>query len=209
MITIYIADDHFLIRDGLKKLFEHEMDIVVAGDGGDAFEVLEFVRNNSCDIIILDLNLPGKNGLEVLEDIKGIKPEIKVLVLSMHSEESYGVRAMRGGAAGYLNKEKSSDELLKAVRRISEGRKYVSAELAEKLAEEIDRNVTKSGKQTLSDREFEVVVLYAKGYSQNEIAEKLYVSPSTVSTYRGRIMKKLGISNNAELIMYAVKNGII
>lgn len=209
MITIYIADDHFLIRDGLKKLFERESDITVAGEGTNADEVIDFVNNHPVDIIILDINLPGKNGLEILDYIKRIRPEIKVLILSMYSAESYGVRAIRSGASGYMNKEKSSDELLLAVRKIAEGRRYVSPELAEKLAEEIDDKISKTGKEALSNRELEVLLMYAKGASQAEIAESLSVSPSSVSTYRSRIMKKLGISTNAELIMYAVQNKLI
>lgn len=209
MITIYIADDHSLIREGLRTLFEKADDIVIAGEGTTADEVVEFISSNEVDIVILDINLPDKNGFEVLEYIKRIRSHIKVLVLSMYPEESYGVRVMRAGASGYLNKEKSSQELLQAIRIIADGRKYVGPVLAEKLAEEFDKKTADGGKITLSNREFEVLVMYAKGASQAEIADALSVSAGTVSTYRRRIMKKLGISTNAELIMYAVKNNLL
>lgn len=209
MITIYIADDHFLIREGLKKLFEKESDIRLAGEGTNADEVINFAGSHHVDIIILDINLPGKNGFEVLEYIKRVKPEIKVLVLSMESEESYGVRAIKAGASGYLNKEKSSGELLHAIRTIADGRRYVGPELADKLAEEMDMSSARQGKVELSTREFEVLIMYAKGASQSDIAAALSVSAGTVSTYRSRIMKKLGAKTNADLIMYAVKNKLL
>lgn len=209
MIKIYIADDHQLIREGLKKVLKGEEGLTVAGDTGNPYEILPFLKNNEIDVVVLDLNFPDRNGLEILKDIKTIYPDIAVLILSMHPEEHYAVRVLKAGASGYLTKESASDELLAAIRKAGSGGKYISTALAEKLAFDLDVTMSKSSHQVLSDREFEVMILIARGKPQNEIAAELNLSPSTVNTYRGRILEKMGFKSNAELVQYAVKNKLI
>lgn len=209
MIRVYIADDHQLIREGLKRVLKGEDGITVAGDTGNPSEILPFLQKNDVDVVVLDLNFPDRNGLEILKDIKTIHPEIAVLILSMHPEDHYAVRVLKAGASGYLTKESASDELLAAIRKAGAGGKYISAALAEKLAFDLDGTLGKSTHQVLSDREFEVMILIARGKPQNEIAAELNLSPSTVNTYRGRILEKMGFKSNAELVQYAVKNKLI
>ncbi|MCC6550190.1 MAG: response regulator transcription factor [Ignavibacteriaceae bacterium] len=209
MIKVYIADDHQLIREGLKKILKGEDGITIAGDTGSADEILPFLGSNEINVVVLDLNFPDRNGLEILKDIKSLHPDTAVLILSMHPEEHYAVRALKAGASGYLTKESASEELLRAIRKAGAGGKYLSATLAEKLAFDLDATLGKASHQVLSDREFEVMVLIAKGKPQNEIAGDLNLSPSTVNTYRGRILEKMGFKSNAELVQYAVKNKLI
>lgn len=209
MIKVYIADDHQLIREGLKKILKGEDGITIAGDTGSADEILPFLGSNEINVVVLDLNFPNRNGLEILKDIKSLHPDTAVLILSMHPEEHYAVRALKAGASGYLTKESASEELLRAIRKAGAGGKYLSATLAEKLAFDLDATLGKASHQVLSDREFEVMVLIAKGKPQNEIAGDLNLSPSTVNTYRGRILEKMGFKSNAELVQYAVKNKLI
>jgi len=208
-ISVFIADDHTLIREGLKKVLRGEENISICGETGDSSEIVKNVVENEIDVLILDINFPDKNGLEILKDIKKIKPEVKVLMLSMYPEEHYAVRSLKAGASGYLTKESASDELHLAIRKISKGGKYISAELAEKLAFDIDSTLGKASHTELSDREFEVMILMAKGKQQSEIASDLSLSPSTVNTYRGRILEKLGLKSNAEMVHYAIQNKLI
>lgn len=209
MIRVYIADDHQLIREGLKKVLKGENGISVAGDTGNPDEILPFLDSHDTDVVVLDLNFPSRSGLEILKDIKSIHPEVAVLILSMHPEEHYAVRALKAGASGYLTKESAPEELLAAIRKAGAGGKYISQPLAEKLAFDLDLTLGKVSHQMLSDREFEVMILMAKGKPQNEIASDLNLSPSTVNTYRARILEKMGFKSNAELVQYAVKNKLI
>lgn len=209
MIQVYIADDHQLIREGLKKVLKGESGISVAGDNGNPDEILPFLDSHDTDVVVLDLNFPSRSGLEILKDIKSIHPEVAVLILSMHPEEHYAVRALKAGASGYLTKESDPEELLAAIRKAGAGGEYISQALAEKLAFDLDLTLGKVSHQMLSDREFEVMILMAKGKPQNEIASDLNLSPSTVNTYRARILEKMGFKSNAELVQYAVKNKLI
>lgn len=209
MTKVFIADDHMLIREGLKKILKPEPDITIVGETADPLTIQTFLENNEVDILILDINMPGKNGLDVLKDIKITNPDVKVLILSMSPEEHYAKRAYKAGASGYISKDSVSEELVLAIRKVAVGRKYVSPTFAELLAADVDPGSKKSENGLLSDREFQVLVLLAKGKSQIDIGEELALSPSTVNTYRSRILEKLNLKSNAEMIYYAVQNKII
>lgn len=209
MIKIFIADDHILIREGLKKLFKSEIDMEVVGDSEDPFEVIEFVSKNDVDVLILDINLPNKSGLEVLKELKIVKPAIKTLMLSMHPEDRYAIRCLKAGAWGYISKDSDLEIIIKAVHKISQGRKYVSENLAEQMALEVDNLSQKESYKSLSDRELEVLLLFVNGKGQTDIAEQLNLSISTINTYRSRIFQKLNLKSIAELTRYAVENKLI
>lgn len=207
-LKIFIADDHLLIREGLKKLLQYEQDLKVVGESDSPEETISFVLENEVDILILDLNLPGKSGLDILKHVKLVKPELHVLILSMYPEDQFAERTLKAGASGYLTKESATDEMIKAIRKVAKGGKYISQKLAEKLIfrKESDNELPH---ETLSDREFQVLKLMAKGKSQVDISGELNLSTSTVNTYRGRILQKLGLKTNAELIHYALQNKLI
>lgn len=209
MIKVLIADDHSLIREGFKKIIARESDITVVGEAADSSGVMRFLDKQSCDIVVLDITMPGKNGLDILGDIRLRYPDLNVLILSMHAEEHYALRALKNGARGYLTKESAPDELIKAIRKIHGGRMYISQEVAEQLAYNIGGKSEKMPHDDLSDREFQVLQLLAKGKTISEIGEMLAISASTVSTYRQRILEKLNLKNTSELILYAVKNRLI
>lgn len=209
MIRTIIADDHKLIRDGIKKLFENEMDLSVVAETGDPFEVASLVEKTEFDVLLLDLNFPNRSGLDVLKDVKLISPKTKILVLSMYPEEKYAIRILKAGANGYVSKEGNPDEIINAVRRIYDGRKYISAELSDKLIDELDKPSVKNPHENLSDREFQVFIGIANGKGQTQLAEELNISVSTINTYRSRILQKLEVSNSAELIHYALKHNLI
>jgi two-component system invasion response regulator UvrY len=209
MIRILIADDHSIVRRGLKQiLFEEfpDADIMEANDGT---ELLRLARTSSWNIIISDLSMPGRNGLETLKLLKTEFPKTPVLILSMHPEDQYAIRVLRAGAAGYLTKESASDELVNAVRKILEGRHYISDSVAEKLAENLEQDSTKALHETLSDREFDVLKLIASGKTVSEIAGILSLSVTTVSTYRARILLKTKMKTNAEVTHYAIQNKLV
>ncbi len=207
MINILIADDHSLIREGFKKILSRENDLTVVGEAGNAFEIMDTLGKNACDVIVLDISMPGKTGLDILSDIRIQFPNVKILILSMHSEEHYALRALKGGALGYLTKESAPDELITAIRKIHSGRMYISEVVAEQLANNIGgKKKEKLSHENLSDREFQVIQMLASGKSIAEISERLAISSSTVSTYRQRIMEKLNLKNTSELILYAIDN---
>lgn len=208
-IRVLLADDHMLFRKGLKMILEETPDMVVAGEAGSGQEAIDRVSESYYDVVLLDLSMPGKEGLEVLKEVKKIKPELPVLVLTMHPEDQYAVRVLRAGASGYLTKKNAPDEVVAAVRKVFSGRKYISPSLAEKLAVEITEGSEQPLHKSLSDREFEVFRLIASGKSLTDIAKGLSLSINTVSTYRARILDKLNMKNNAEIIHYAIKNRII
>jgi len=209
MINVFIADDHTLIREGFKKILERESDIQVVGEAGCAFEVLDFLKQHGCHILVLDLSLPDKNGLDLLGDISKLYPSVKTLILTMHAEEHYAIRALKAGAAGYLTKESAPDELIKAIRSIVAGHYYISQNIAEQLAHSIGGKIDKLPHERLSNREFQIMRLLAEGRTTSEIGQELSISSSTVSTYRQRIMRKLNVHSIADVILYAVNNRLI
>ena len=207
MIKILIADDHSIVRKGLTQIVEEVSGMLVSGEAASGREALEQVRKYDYDVVILDISRPGMTGLDVLKQIKVKKPKLPVLMLSIHPEEQYAVRALKAGASGYLTKDRAPDELIAAIRTAYEGNKYVSASLAEKLA--LDLETGRLPHEGLSDREFQVMCMIAKGKAIKAIGEELYLSPKTVSTYRSRILVKMKIKNNEELTRYALNNRLI
>ena len=209
MIRILIADDHAIIREGLKQIISETPDMTVADEAIDGHEVLSKALKNDYDVAVLDITMPGRNGLDVLKELKKQKPELPVLVLTIHPEEQYAVRVLKAGASGYLTKESAPEELTAAIRKISEGKKYVTSSLAEKLVSDLNVDTEKPLHNALSDREFEVMCMIATGKTVRQIGEELFLSEKTVSTYRSRILEKMGMKNNAELIHYAIKHGLV
>jgi two-component system invasion response regulator UvrY len=207
-MRILIVDDHAVVRDGVKRIFE-EQPAAVFGEAGTAPEALKLATEAIWDAVVLDISLAGRNGLEVLRELKQIRPRLPVLILSMHSEEQYARRAFRAGAAGYITKDSSRAELAKAINRVIEGGRYVSPALAEKLVFDIERATDRPLHEALSDREFEVMCLIASGKTLKEIAELLSLSDKTISTYRTRVLEKMDMKTNAELTHYAIKNGLV
>lgn len=209
MIRILVADDHAVVREGIKQILAGQEDIVVADEAGSGSETLAKVMKQRFDLILLDISMPGRSGVEVLEEIKAMQPKIPVLILSMHPEEQYAVRMLRAGAAGYLTKASAPQELISAIRKVSHGGKYITISLAEKLAFELDDRLDKPLHEKLSNREYQVMLMLASGKFVGEVAEELCLSAKTVSTYRARIMEKMNMKKNAELTLYAVKNNLL
>src|SRR5262245_44253886 len=191
VIKVLIVDDHAVVRQGLKQIITVVPDMMVVAEATDGLEALEKAQSEECDVLVLDISLPGRSGLDILKDVRLVRPKLPVLVLSMHAEEQFAVRLLRAGASGYLNKESAPDELVKAIYKVVEGGKYVSPALAERLAYEIEGEADKLPHETLSDREFQVMCLLAGGKTVKEIAEGLSLSAKTVSTYRTRILTKM------------------
>ena len=209
MIRALIADDHAVVRQGLKQILGDTPEMVVAGEATNGQEVLDKVRAETWDVVVLDISMPDRSGLDVLKQLRSERPKLPVLVLSMHSEDQYAVRVLKAGASGYLTKDSAPDELVKAIRKVVSGGTYVSSFLAEKLAFEIGTDSSRLPHETLSDREFQVLRLIAAGESVTEIAAELYLSVKTVSTYRARLLQKMNLTTNAELIHYAMHNHLI
>jgi len=209
MLKILIADDHPVFRRGLKQIISEASDMVVADEATDGWEALSKVRAGGCDVVLLDITMPGKNGMDVLAHLKNERPTLPILILSMHPEEQYAVRALRAGASGYLTKESTPDELVAAIRKVSRGGKYVSSSLAETLAFALQAKGEQPLHKTLSDREYQVMCMIASGKTVAEIAIELSLSVKTISTYRSRILEKMKMKNNAELARYATKNQLI
>jgi DNA-binding NarL/FixJ family response regulator len=204
MIRVFIADDHNLFRAGLQQILAKQGDIVVVGEAGTGSGALEGIRSTPCDVLLLDITMPGRGGLDIIKDVRLEYPRMAILVLSMHPEDQYALRVLRAGASGYLTKESAAGELISAIRKVATGSRYVSPELAEKLATSVWRNPDVPAHQTLSEREFEVMRLLASGMKLTEIAETLHLSEKTITTYRSRILEKLRLHTNAELIHYAI-----
>jgi two-component system invasion response regulator UvrY len=206
---VLIVDDHPIVRDGLKQVLGRAEEIIVAGEADSADDALAQVRREDWDLLILDVSLPGRSGFDLLHDLRRVKPDLPVLVLSMHAEEEFAVRAIRAGASGYLRKDCSSTDLVSAIEVILEGRKFITASVALQLAEEIGHDGDRPLHERLSDRELEVLTLIASGKSTKEIAAMLSVGKSTVSTYRTRIMEKLKLHSNAEITRYGIRSGLV
>lgn len=204
-----IADDHAVVRSGLKQILAETSDIVVAGEATNGREVLEKLEKHHWDVLVLDITMPGRSGLEILKDIKRLKPELPVLVLSMHAEEQFATRTLKAGASGYLNKESAPEELVKAIRKVCAGGKYVSATQAERMVGELTGDADKLPHELLSDREYEILCLIASGKTPTQIARELSLSVKTVSTYRARILEKMNLTTSAQLTHYAIKGGLV
>jgi two-component system, NarL family, invasion response regulator UvrY len=209
MIKVIIADDHPIVRKGLKEVLAEDPNIAVVDEAGDGHELLRKLRDRDFDVIILDISMPGLDGLEVLRKIKSENKAAHVLMLTIHPEARYAVRCLKMGAEGYLTKGSAPDELVQAVKRISGGRKYISQNLAEALTDELTSESHSSPHEALSDREYQVLLRIASGSPLKEIADQLALSVKTVSTYRSRILEKLKLQNNTELILYAIRHDLV
>jgi DNA-binding NarL/FixJ family response regulator len=208
MIRVIIADDHPVVRAGIKQVLSESAEIQVTAEMGSGEALIEEVRKNDYDVVLLDITMPGIGGLETLKRLKALKPELPVLMLSVHSEDQFALRTMKAGAAGYLTKESAPVELVRAIRQVVGGRKYLSLGFSEKLATELHQGINRLPHERLSDREMQVLCMMAAGKTASGIAAELNLSVKTVSTYRARIIEKTGMATNAELIAYAVKNEI-
>lgn len=210
MMRILLVDDHEVVRDGVKKIFEEERSVDTHfGEASTPPEALHLATEQEWDVVVLDLSLGGRSGLEVLKELNNIRPKLPVLILSMHSEEQYARRAFKAGAAGYVTKDSPRDELFQAIKKVISGARYVSPSLAEKLVVDLSRGESRAPHETLSDREFEVMCLIASGKTVGEIADLLSLSDKTISTYRGRLLEKMCMKTNAELTRYAVQNRLV
>jgi two-component system, NarL family, invasion response regulator UvrY len=209
MIRVVIIDDHNLVREGLKKLLAAESDIAVAGEAADASAGLAVIERIVPDIVVLDVSLPGRSGLDLLVDIRQRFASVRVLMLSMHPEESYGLRALTAGAAGYLGKDSVPEELAAAIRRIHSGRRYITPELAERLAEDLGKQNVSEAHERLSQREFEVMLHIAAGKPPRDIAQILCIGERTVGTYRRRILEKLHLTSTADIVHYVLEHRLV
>lgn len=209
MRKILIVDDHAIVRQGWKHILTEELPGAEYGEAGNGQELWEKVQTGSWDMVLLDIHMPGKNGLLVLKELREAYPNLPVLILSMYPERQYAVRVLKAGAAGYLTKESAPDELAMAIKKVLNGGKYISPTLVEHLAVQFDALSERASHLTLSDREFQVLCLLASGHSLKEIADQLHVSLSTVGTYRARILEKMQLRNNTELTHYAIEHGLV
>lgn len=206
MIKVFVSDDHTIVRQGLKQIVADIDDIEVVGEAGSGRETLGLLSKQDCDIVLLDITMPDKSGIEILKDLKKLRPELKVLMLTMHPEEQYAIRALRAGAYGYLTKESAPDELVSAIRKVVSGSRYISEALAIKLADQLVTPAEEPLHQRLSDREFQIMLMIASGKKLNEIANTLFLAKTTISTYRHRVLQKMEMSSNAEIARYATEN---
>ncbi|HWY47852.1 MAG TPA: response regulator transcription factor [Bryobacteraceae bacterium] len=209
MIKVLIADDHAILRRGLKEILQRELDGVTCGEAEDAQQALTEVQKQPWDVVILDISMPGRSGLDLLGDLQRTQPKLPVLVLSMHAEGQYGRRVLKAGAAGYMNKESAPEELISALRKVLAGGRYVSPALAEDLAVALDYDSERPPHETLSGREFEILRMLASGKTVSQIAGELHLSATTVSTYRTRILGKMKMATTAELIRYALQTRLV
>ncbi|MBS1186737.1 MAG: response regulator [Burkholderiaceae bacterium] len=208
-IRVLIADDHAIVREGLKQILADTSDIVVAGEAKNGLEAIRLARSSEAQVMLLDISMPDKNGIEVLKQIKKEMPQLAVLMLSMHREELYAIRSLKAGAAGYLNKQSAPNELVNAIRMVSEGMKYVSPSLAQALARQVGEDIETPRHEILSDREYQTLTMIASGKSVGDIAAELSLSVKTVSEYRARLLAKMQLKNSAELTHYAIKHQLV
>ncbi|MGE5479481.1 MAG: response regulator [Chloroflexota bacterium] len=209
MIRIIIVDDHAVVRKGLTQIFEETPDIIVTDEAGTGDELLQKIKQFRYDVVLLDISMPGKDGLETLKEIKQIKSDLPVLIFTVYPEEQYAIRILKAGAAGYINKECEPDELIEAIRKVAKGKKYISASLAELLASNLEQTKETKLHDSLSDREFQVMCMIASGKTVSAIAQELGLSINTISTYRIRILEKMSMKTNAEITHYAIKNQLV
>ncbi|HBF51836.1 MAG TPA: DNA-binding response regulator [Massilia sp.] len=208
-IRVFIADDHAIVREGLKQILAEQRDIVVAGEAENGLDAVKLFRRAKPHVMLLDISLPDRNGIEVLKQIKQDKPELAVLMLSMHREDQYAIRALKAGAAGYLTKQSAPRELVNAIRQVAGGQKYVSAALAQALANSVGSDHEAPVHDSLSDREFQTLTMIASGKTVSEIARDLSLSVKTVSEYRARLLAKMNLKTSAELTTYAIRNQLV
>ena len=208
MIEVILCDDHALIRRGIRNTLAEAVDIRVVGEAGEYGELRSLMRATRCDVLVLDINMPGRSGLDVLQVLKDEGNAVKVLVVSMYPEDQYAIRALRGGAYGYVNKAGDPQIIVQAVRTVAQGRKYVTPEIAQMLVESLTSPSPEQAHDSLSDRELQTLTMIASGKRLSDIATELSLSPKTVSVYRARVLQKLGLANNAELTVYAIRNGL-
>jgi DNA-binding NarL/FixJ family response regulator len=208
MIRVVVADDHTIVREGLKQLLSAAGDLDVVAEAVDGYEVLDRVRNVDFDVLVLDMSMPGKSGMDLIRQVKTEKPKLRIVVLTMHQENQYAVRAIKAGASGYLTKDGATAQLVHAIRKVAAGGAFISAEVAEQLAHQAQGAGSTAPHETLSDREFQVLRLLAAGVSLTDIGEQLHLSVKTISTHKARILEKLGLANQAELIRYAITHGL-
>ena len=209
MLNVLITDDHQIFREGMKQFINREVDMKVCCEASSGEEAIQLIMDKDVNVVILDIGLPGRNGLDILQDIRKIKPKLPVLVFSMYPEENYAVRAFKAGADGYLSKDSFDTELIEAIRMISQSKKYITASIAEKLASELSNPKNELPHNSLSDREFEVAKLIASGKSIKEISALLNLSPNTVNTYRKRVLTKMSLKSNVELAIYAYQHNLL
>ena len=208
-IRVLIADDHAIVREGLKQILADTQDIVVAGEARNGVEAIRLARTGDCQVMLLDISMPDKSGIEVLKQIKKEMPQMAVLMLSMHREDLYAIRSLKAGAAGYLNKQSAPNELVNAIRMVGNGMKYVSPSLAQALARQVGEDMETPRHETLSDREYQTLTMIASGKSVSDIASELSLSVKTVSEYRARLLAKMQLKNSAELTHYAIKHQLV
>lgn len=209
MINVIIADDHAIVRQGLKQILSETKDICVTGEAENGLEAIRMARQDTFDVMLLDISLPDKSGIEVLKQIKKEQQHLTVLMLSMHTEHEFAVRSLKAGASGYLNKQSAPAQLVTAIRQVASGQKYLSAVVAQELANALSRDVDQPLHESLSDREFQVLRLIATGKKLSDISTELFLSSKTISVYRARLLEKLKLSNNSELTRYAIKNRLV
>ncbi|HXC41732.1 MAG TPA: response regulator transcription factor [Burkholderiales bacterium] len=208
MIKVVLADDHAVVRRGIRQILTDHQDIEVVGEAANAGELTQLLRQQPCDVLLLDISMPGKNGIDALKALKKEWPRLQVLMLSMYPEDQFALRALRAGASGYLTKHAPLENLPEAVRRLASGKKYITPEAAEFMADVLDDNRDVPPHELLSDREFQTLRLIASGKTLSGIADELCISPKTVSVYRARLLEKMKLKNNAELTHYALKNNL-
>jgi DNA-binding NarL/FixJ family response regulator len=209
MTRVILCDDHALIRRGIRDTLAEQPDMQIVGEAGDYGELRALLRQTTCDVLVLDINMPGRSGLDVLHALKDEGSPIRVLIVSMYPEDQYALRALRGGAYGYVNKGGDTAQIVAAVRLIAQGRKYITAEMAQMLVESLTTPAPEAAHEKLSDRELQTLTMIASGKRLSDIAEELSLSPKTVSVYRARVLEKLGMANNSELTVYAIRNELV
>jgi len=209
VINVVVVDDHAVVREGIKRIVSESGGMTVSGEASDGHEAIRVIKNQPCDVVLLDITMPNKSGLDVLKELHAASPRLPVLVLSMHPEDQYAVRVLRAGAAGYVTKDSAPAKLVQAIRKVVRGGKYVSASLAEKLIYDLGTDTARPAYEILSDREYQVLCMIASGKTVTEVAQELALSVKTISTYRVRLLEKLNMKNNAELTRYAIKEGLV